>query len=351
MTIGGERRRVTSKVLTASRRETLSRAGRRAATSVWCRGIITTGLLAVVLFKVDWHAALERLKVGEWQLFLVAVAVVELAFLVGALRWFLLVKGAGVDLPFLGTLRAYMIGMFSNNFLPSGFGGDAIRAVIVGRPRSRLPAAITSVLADRVTSVACLVLIGWAAAAVAPEAIPRTLVTGFVVVTAIGVVVTGIASLILIGGLRGAPRTPRGLRRSLADARDTLDGYIRQPELIAWTMVLGVAFQFLTITASWLIAQSLGADVSFSLLAVAAPMVLLATVLPISIAGFGVREGSYVVLLGAAGVSHTDATLISLLTGVSLAAASLGGGVALLIRSPDPSVGNTTPDAVRRRQG
>jgi glycosyltransferase 2 family protein len=343
---------VTSKVLATSRRENLWRTGRRAATSVWCRGTITAGLLALVLFKVDWHAAVERLKVGEWQLFLVAIVVVELAFLVGAVRWFLLVKGAGIEMPFRGTLRAYMIGMFSNNFLPSGFGGDAIRAVIVGRSRSRLPAAITSVLVDRVTSVACLVLIGWVAAALAPSAIPGTLVTGFAVVTAIGVVATGIASLVLIGSVRGAERNPHRVRRSFGEARDTLDGYTRQPELLAWTIVLGVAFQLLTITASWLIAQSLGADVAFSLLAVAAPMVLLATVLPISIAGFGVREGSYVVLLGTAGVSHTDATLISLFTGISLAAASLVGGVALLTRSPDPGhVGTAKSEVMRHPQG
>ncbi len=47
--------------------------------------------------------------------------------------------------------------------------------------------------------------------------------------------------------------------------------------------------------------------------------------MPISIGGFGVREGSYVVLLGGASISATDATLISVLSIAALFVASLPG--------------------------
>jgi hypothetical protein len=49
------------------------------------------------------------------------------------------------------------------------------------------------------------------------------------------------------------------------------------------------------------------------------------TLIPISIGGFGVREGSYVVLLGGASIGPTDATLISLLSVATLFLASLPG--------------------------
>jgi hypothetical protein len=62
------------------------------------------------------------------------------------------------------------------------------------------------------------------------------------------------------------------------------------------------------------------------------PLVLFATIIPISIAGFGVREGAFVALLGEAGVSSADAVLLSLATVASLAIASLPGGVLMIVR-------------------
>jgi uncharacterized protein (TIRG00374 family) len=290
-----------------------------------------------VLVEVDWREALNQLNGDEWRWFLGAVALIDVAFFVGAIRWFRLLRGAELHMPFSLALRAYFIGMFTNNFLPTGFGGDATRAIIVGRSRSRMSAAFTSVLVDRLTSVVCLVLVGWIALALDPSAVPGSLVTGFAAFTAVGAVAVVVGTFASLRAPRWSSRIPPRLLRSLSEARRTLAAYTHQPALLAWVLVLGVAFQVLTVTASWLLAQSLGADVPFALLAVAAPMVLLATVVPISIAGFGVREGSYVLLLGAAGVSHTDATLISLLTGVSIAAASLLGAVALVVPAGRPT--------------
>ena len=308
---------------------------RSAVGSLWFRLAVTLGLLGVVLVEVDWHTAAEHLDAGEWPWLAGAVSVLELAFLVGAVRWFRLLAGAGIEISLARTLRAYMIGMFSNNFLPTGFGGDATRAIIVGRSRSRLARAATSVLADRVTSVACLVLVGWIAAAADPRAVPGSLALGFLGLSVAGAIVAVAAALLLVVGARREHRIPRRLRSSVREIRATVARYARQPALLSWTLLLGVVFQVLTVGATWLIARALGVDLSFALLAVVAPIVLLATVLPISIAGFGVREGSYVVLLGAAGVSHTDAALLSLLTGASLAAASLAGAVALLVPARD----------------
>ena len=67
-----------------------------------------------------------------------------------------------------------------------------------------------------------------------------------------------------------------------------------------------------------------------SLIAVTVPLVLVLTLLPVSVAGFGVREGGFAVLLGTAGVATTDATLLSLTTVAVMAVASLPGAVAIV---------------------
>jgi hypothetical protein len=66
-------------------------------------------------------------------------------------------------------------------------------------------------------------------------------------------------------------------------------------------------------------------------------LVLLITMIPLSIAGFGLREGGWVLVLGAAGVSATDATLLSLLTFAALAVATLPAALCMLKPVPRAS--------------
>jgi hypothetical protein len=86
---------------------------------------------------------------------------------------------------------------------------------------------------------------------------------------------------------------------------------------------LGLVVQGLVLFAVWLCARAISVDVPFAVLAVSVPTVLILSALPLSIGGFGVREGSFVLLLGRAGVNSSDATVLSLLTAAAFALASL----------------------------
>jgi uncharacterized membrane protein YbhN (UPF0104 family) len=310
---------------------------RRAAGSVWFRAAGSLVLLGLVSLQVDWRTAEDRVAAGEWAACASAVGLILAAFVVGAVRWHGLLRGAGVDLTFGRTLRAYMVGMFTNNFLPTGFGGDATRALIAGRSGTRLVRVATSVLADRITSVGCLVLLAWLAFAADNEAVPRPLLAGLLTVTLAGALGSGVVTLVLWRGGRFARRMPASVFHRAREVRSTLLTYSRQPTLLAGTLALGLLFQALTIAATWLLADSLGLDLPFALLAAVVPIVLIATVLPISLAGFGVREGSYVILLATAGVGTTDAALLSLMTAATLAVASTVGALPIMLRGSQPT--------------
>ena len=112
------------------------------------------------------------------------------------------------------------------------------------------------------------------------------------------------------------------------------------------TVLIGLGFQGLVYRSAWLVARSISLDVPFAVIgAVLAPVLILSTA-PVSIGGFGVREGSYVLLLGYAGVSATDATLFSLLLAATFAIASLPGALALLRRPERTARAGYTPAAV-----
>ncbi len=105
---------------------------------------------------------------------------------------------------------------------------------------------------------------------------------------------------------------------------------------LAFQAVASITFQAFNALQVWALAHWVGADIGFGAAAIALTLTTLAMLVPVSIGGFGVREGTYVVLLGSLGVSATDATLISIGTVFVLLLASLPGALLLILRGLDP---------------
>jgi uncharacterized membrane protein YbhN (UPF0104 family) len=303
---------------------------RRLAGSFWVRLLVSAGLLAIVATQIDFHTLGRRITGGSWGWFAAAVAVLFASFVVAALRWQLFLDAAGVRSTPGETVRAYLIGTFANNFLPSQMGGDVARVFLVGAEGTRMRAAAT-VVVDRATAIGCLVLTAWLAFAADPAAVPGALVAALGAAT-IALVLAGlVAALLVLGGTRITDRVPLRFRGSATEAGETVRACVRPPVL--WrTIALGAAFQVLVVLSVWFLARAIALDLAFAVAAVTLPPVLIVAALPISIAGYGVREGSYVLLLRHVGVDATDATLLSLLAGIAFAIASLAGGVALARR-------------------
>ena len=309
---------------------------RRGARSFWVRLAVTAALLALVALQVDWEAAGERLEDGNWEWFAAAVGLLVASLLAGGMRWHLLLMGAEVATNAARSLRAFAIGVFSNNFLPTSFGGDAARAWIVGRSGPTLVRALTSVAVDRVTALVCLVVLAWVAVVLDPDAVPGSLVAALAGITAGGALACAAIVLALRGGGGLARRLPERVRGWARETRDTLRLYAGDRGLLASAFALGLVFQGLVVGGTWAITEALELDLAVALVAVAVPLVLVITLIPISLAGFGIREGGFVLVLGEAGVSATDATLVSLLSVAALALSSLPGAIAMLVPYPAP---------------
>jgi uncharacterized membrane protein YbhN (UPF0104 family) len=311
---------------------------RRAAASIWIRALVTAVLLGLVTWKVDWTTAANRVAEGSWAWFAAAVGTLFAAQVIAAVRWRVLLIGAGLDRPWLMVVRAYLIGVFANNFLPTAFGGDFARAWLIARPGPPLVRALLSVAVDRFIAFWCLVALAWLTLPTNPGAVPGSLVTGLLGVTAAGLVASALAILfVLRGGGRPAMRIPERILGWAREIRETLRLYSGQPVTLAVATVLGIAFQLLTILAMWMVAKAIDIHIAFSLLAVVLPLVLVITLVPISIAGFGVREGGMVLLLGTAGYSTTEATLLSLIGVAALVVSSLPGAAAMMLGHLFPS--------------
>ena len=116
---------------------------------------------------VDWPGTLRILRQTDARLVLVATVVIVLALVVSTLKWQRLASAICGPLPFPPLLRAYWIGTFLSNYLPSNIGGDVVR-VLVLRARAPLAPLAGSVLAERLTGVTALALISAVCLAIDP---------------------------------------------------------------------------------------------------------------------------------------------------------------------------------------
>jgi uncharacterized protein (TIRG00374 family) len=297
----------------------------RVVRSLPVRLAVTAVLLAILATEIDWDAAWERISAGSPGWLLLGVLLLDLGLLAGAARWHLLLTGT----PWRETLRVYFMGAFANNFLPTGFGGDAVRSVVAAQGGTGLARSTATVLVDRVTALGTLLVLGWVLAIADPDAVPELLLGLLAALTAL-VVAAYVPVRLASSSAWVRERVPVRLVPLAAAIGSTLRELAADRARLVRFVVLGLVYQVLVVASVWCGARTIGLELPYALLAVTVPLVLVLTALPVSLAGFGVREGSFAVLLGTADVAATDATLISLLSVVTLALASLPGAVAIV---------------------
>ena len=305
----------------------LERIG-RLATSTPVRVVVTVGLLAVIAATIDWTTVVDGLDQASWGLFALAVVLLFASFIVAAYRWRKLLEAA--DVPATGgqAFNAYLIGMFANNLLPTGFGGDAVRAWVVAGKGKPLARGLTSVGIDRASALACLLVLAWVAVGLKAGDIPGDVVFLLGASTAIGIAAAGAA--VAVARRRGLGRfLPESIRPWTGEVAKVIRSTISDRTLIGEIVLIGVGYQAIVLAAFWLISESLGLALDPADLAVVVPTVLIVMLVPISLAGFGVREGAFIVLLAEFGIPAADATLLSLLSVVAVTIASLPAVVPL----------------------
>jgi glycosyltransferase 2 family protein len=321
----------------------LRRAAARLAGSLWVRAGITLLLLGAVASRLDWSAIEARLSEGRPLDFLLAVALVVLALAAGAYRWWTLLRSAGVPVEASRLARIYAVSTFSATFLPTTAGGDVARALLVARRGPLLARAAVSVVVDRLGGLVGMIGLAWIAVAIERGAVPAGAQIGLAWATGLFAVAVLAVATAAFGGSRLARRVvPGGLLAAARDSRAVLRGYAGDRPLLGAWILSSLVYQVLIVLQLVVLAHAIDVELPFATAAVALALVTLLTLVPISIGGFGVREASYVVLLGGASIAAGDAVLISVLSAAALLVASLPGAY-LIVRGDVGATAEAVP--------
>jgi hypothetical protein len=293
--------------------------------------LISAALLYLALRKVNlFDLGLRINNVLSLGWIALALAASFFQIFLGALRWREVSTECNVPLSVRQAMHFNVIGAFFNQTLPSSIGGDAVRLWLVARAGAGWRTATYSIFVDRAIGLIALAII-----------IVATLPWSYDLITdphgRVALLLVDLAALagglgfLAFGALRWAWLKrwwgTHHLHACAAIANRVIFSRLRGPKVAALSLTVHV----LTVVIAWCVVQSITAAVSFSQAFQLVPPVMLITMLPISIAGWGVREAMMGLAFGYAGLMTNEGVNISLLFGaVTFMVGAVGGLVWIL---------------------
>jgi len=293
--------------------------------------ILKIGITVVGLYLVLSNLNLQAMQaiLGDVSLLWMGVGAVliALSLIVRAYRWQIILRGAGSSIRFGRLVELYLVGSFFNAFLPSGLGGDVVRAAEASQDVDS-GVAVGTVLVDRLTGLMAVFAMALVVLPFRPDSFPNALAATIAGICTLGLV----GSLILVDGrlfnfvTRHLPHRIRmvggGFFDRLALAIDSC-GW----QALGKAILVSVVFNLIQVTWWATTGRALGLEIEFRYYLLIVPIMSLALLVP-SIGGLGVREYLAPAVFASAGISPEQAVSLTLLVfGLERVASLLGAPV------------------------
>jgi glycosyltransferase 2 family protein len=293
--------------------------------------LVTKAAISILLLylSVRWvnvtalSERLSRLK-PEWILLATLLVTTQVALL--AIRWREIAVSCGAHLALISALQFSFVGMFFNQVLPSTVGGDGARIWLLARQGAGWARATYSVLIDRIAGVFVLALIVVACLPWTFEIIHDPVARGVLVLIGFGsIAATFIFALIGTWFRKWFDRWK--LTRHLSAASRAAVAVCGSSRSIGIVLLCSVTIHLFTVIAAWCCIKAIAAPVSFAQVLFLMPPVLLIVTIPVSIAGWGVRESSMIVAFAYAGLAQSNGLTLSILFGAVTFVVGIVGGI------------------------
>ncbi|UEM20139.1 flippase-like domain-containing protein [Skermanella mucosa] len=285
-------------------------------------------LLWLLLRQTDLEALAGRLAGVDplWLAAAFALTVVQVVLI--SWRWAFIMAGLGAAIGTARALRINLAAFFLGQALPTSIAGDVWRVWRLRALGHGVGTAVRGVLVDRTTALLGLVAVvlatGPALLARMPDPAMR-----WGLLAGLGIGIALLALALTADRLPG--RWLPGRLAGVAEFGRTVRGLLARPLTAVPIVGVSALVHLLAGATMWLIARGLDVPVGLVDCLVLMPPIVLVAGMPLSIAGWGLREGAVVAVFGLAGVPVDGALLMSILFGAMLLLVSLPGGLFLAL--------------------
>ena len=295
--------------------------------------LVSLSLMLLLLQQVELDQIYEKSKsiLIEYHALILGLFLIQT--IIASERWFNICKAIKIQTSRLALLKYFVSDSFSIK-LCSSIGGDAIRIWMIKRHADTISISALSVIVDRIFGLVALFIIIVSSTLYLSiyNGDDRSFVTsesaylaaiGLGLFVVVGIVIWNREKLFLFFNSK--------MKRMFKQTISGTNHKFLTKKNIAKVFLISLFIHIIYITIFYIISLSIEVKLSWSEAFLVLPPVMLAAALPISVAGWGVREAGMAFMLSIYGIPTSDAVLSSLLLGVYTLLFALPGSALWLI--------------------
>lgn len=297
---------------------------------------ISIALLIFLFKKVDVQLE-ELIKIIykiNWRYLFVSFFIFLVTYILGLLRWDMLLRGVNLHLQLRRVIVSYLGGCFFNLFLPSSIGGDVVRSLDLSHHTKRPREVVATVLLDRLSGYTGLVLIALGALFFGFKFIKNYFIIFAILFLSIILIFIG---LVLFND-KFFTKINRFLHRGgkIKEALKNLHreiyyfrhrGKRHRGSLLIDNLAISLIIQAGTPLIFFTLAKAINLEVNLSYFFIFTPIVTALSMLPISLGGLGIRDAATIFFLAQVNVGKNQALALSLINFIFILILGILGGI------------------------
>jgi len=299
--------------------------------------VFSAFLIGFLLYRIGIGRIAEHLAGADPLWLVAAVVVFLLSHFAGSFQWFLLLQNHNVKIRWAKVLSFYFVGLFLNNFLLSNLGGDIFRMADIKRYSDDLSGAVSTVFLDRLSG---FFLLSTLAVLLSPWIIIRSGFNSELTVLIVILIFLWTVLLFTLFSKRFARPfafivkkiMPESLSLKAKEIYQNIYTFGRQGKIVGQVILLSLVIQSLRILTHYVLARSLGVNVSPAAFFIIVPVIAIAASLPVSFGGIGIREQTGIILFALVGISEVKAFSIEFMAYLIAIISSVPGGIIFITR-------------------
>lgn len=301
--------------------------------------VISLGLLSYLIYLADPIKILSVLDQVWYKNGIIYLSIGACLFLISLIvlsfRWQILISGYGLKIPTSLLFKYYLIGLFFNNFLPTGIGGDVLRIYNLIQSSGNRTVGFASVITERILGISSTLILALISILLLHEEFKNNLllyiVVGMIVLVGLFFTMTFNEKVAVFIEFFTKRITLFRLGERIEKFLDAIRFYSDSKIIYVKILMVSLFGQILIIIKVYCLALALGIQVNPIVIFLVVPIASILSMMP-SINGIGFRDGGYVILLAKVGVSKAAALSLSFLALFIPVLISISGGVLFLLQ-------------------
>jgi uncharacterized protein (TIRG00374 family) len=291
---------------------------------------LSIGLLVFLIARSDTSTFLASLKEADILSFAIALAISALTVLIRSYKWQLLLRVQGAELSLARLHSLNYMAMFFNNFFLGSFGGDTFRIYRTAASSNSTIGALSPIIVEKFTNILALIVLaitfGILCVKTNSPAIGAVDIRRIIAVSIVFLALLYVLFQLSLYMMREAAFYKASKIRDVTSRFiDSVVLYRHNTVLVSF--ILSVIFYVTNVVAMYFFARAGNVEISLINLSFIVPMVFLIVMIPISVNGLGLQEGTFFFYFNVLGIDSSSALLIALLPRIGMLIFSLLGAL------------------------